>query len=296
MDLGGARYGTGMSRAPPEALCHPAGMRATTLRPSRGLGLAALVGILLAGAPAAAARSGVASLDRALRADGFYAGPDLRPEAAVEIGAAHRSLGSRTLRRGAAGFDVAELQLALAWHGFPSGPIDGRFGTQLRTALRGFQRAEARPADGVAGAATLAALRRAPEAIPIPLVWPVLAPVGDGFGPRGDRFHAGIDLVAPSGTAVLAAAPGRVTWAAPRAGGWGNLVTIAHGHGVRTMYAHLSSIAVAVGQWVSGGTVLGDVGATGDATGPHLHFEVRVAGAAVDPLRALVPLTASSSG
>ena len=94
MDLGGARYGTGMSRAAPGELCHPAGMPATMPRPSRGLELAALVGILLAGAPAAAARPGAASVDRALRADGFYAGPVLQPEAAVEIGAAHRSLAS----------------------------------------------------------------------------------------------------------------------------------------------------------------------------------------------------------
>jgi murein DD-endopeptidase MepM/ murein hydrolase activator NlpD len=85
-----------------------------------------------------------------------------------------------------------------------------------------------------------------------------------------------------------------VTWAAPRAGGWGNLVTIAHPDGVRTMYAHLSTIRVHVGEWVAGGTIIGRVGSTGDATGPHLHFEVRVDGAAVDPLRALVTLPAGT--
>src|SRR5262249_27147154 len=124
---------------------------------------------------------------------------------------------------------------------------------------------------------------------PILLGWPLLAPVGDGFGPRGDAFHAGIDLLAPAGTPVIAGTAGRVTWAAPRAGGWGKLVTIAHAGGVRTMYAHLSRIDVRVGQFVSGGTVIGLVGATGDATGPHLHFEVRLHGAAIDPLTALVP-------
>ena len=121
-------------------------------------------------------------------------------------------------------------------------------------------------------------------------MWPLLAPVGDGFGPRGERFHAGIDLIAPAGTEVMAAGPGLVTWAGKRTGGWGKLVTVAHGRGVRTMYAHLSTIDVKVGDWISGGTVVGRVGATGDATGPHLHFEVRVNGAAIDPLRALVPL------
>ena len=81
-----------------------------------------------------------------------------------------------------------------------------------------------------------------------------------------------------------------MTWAAPHAGGWGRLVVVHHPEGVRTLYAHLESIAVRVGDFVSAGAVLGRVGSTGDATGPHLHFEVRVHGAALDPLGALVPL------
>jgi len=121
-------------------------------------------------------------------------------------------------------------------------------------------------------------------------VWPVLAPIGDGFGPRTAGFHEGIDLLAPAGTPVLAAGPGMVTWAGWRRGGWGKLVVVRHPDGVRTLYAHLKSISVRVGWEVSGGTVVGHIGATGDATGPHLHFEVRVRGAAIDPLSALVPL------
>ena len=112
-------------------------------------------------------------------------------------------------------------------------------------------------------------------------------PIGDVFGPRGNRFHAGIDILAPRGTPVGAAAAGHVTWAGRLAGGWGNLVVVAHADGVRTMYAHLSSIAVRLGQRVARGDRLGAVGATGDATGPHLHFEVRLRGAAVDPRPAL---------
>ena len=65
-------------------------------------------------------------------------------------------------------------------------------------------------------------------------------------------------------------------------------MTIAHAGGVRTMYAHLSRVQVKVGEWVAGGTIVGNVGATGDATGPHLHFEVRVGAGAIDPLSALV--------
>ena len=194
------------------------------------------------------------------------------------------------LRTGASGKRVRALQLELAWHGFPSGVVDGRFGPRLTAALRRFQRSEGLEANGVAGSATLRALGAPVVRSPIPLVWPVLAPVGDRFGPRGDAFHAGIDLLAPRGTPVMAAGPGTVTWAGRRAGGWGRLVVVRHPDGVRTLYAHLASIDVHVGDEVSGGAILGRVGSSGDATGPHLHFEVRVRGAAIDPLGALVPL------
>ena len=257
--------------------------------PGKAASLLAVSCAALFVAATASARPQAAALDRALHAGGFYAGPDRTTDVAG-VAPARRLLGSRPLRRGDTGWDVAELQLALAWQGFPSGAIDGRFGTQLAFALTHFQRAAGLHDDAVAGAATIAALRRRPADAPIPLAWPLLAPVGDGFGPRGDRFHEGVDLPAPAGTDVIAAAAGRVAWAGPRPGGWGKLVTLAHGRGVRTMYAHLSTVDVKVGEWVAGGTVLGRVGATGDATGPHLHFEVRVGGAAIDPLRALVPL------
>jgi murein DD-endopeptidase MepM/ murein hydrolase activator NlpD len=246
--------------------------------------LAAAFGAVAA-APAALRPTAV---EHALEASGFYAGKTMA-EVAFTGRQAHRPLGARTLRVGAHGFDVAELELALAWQGFPSGGIDGRFGAELRSALIRFQRAAALRPDGVAGKTTFARLRRPPRSSPIPLGWPLLLQVGDRFGPRASRFHAGIDLPAPAGTAVTASAAGKVTWAAPR-GSWGNLVTVDHGRGVRTMYAHLATIDVKVGDWVAGGTVLGRVGSTGDATGPHLHFEVRVDGAAIDPLQALVRL------
>ena len=191
--------------------------------------------------------------------------------------------GSRPLTRGAAGWDVAALQFLLAWHGFPSATIDGGLGDHTERALKRFQRWAHLTPDGVAGAATFDALRTPPPASPISLAWPLDAPVGDGFGPRGNRFHAGIDLVASYGAPVGAAAPGRVVFAGPAVGGWGNLVIVAHASGVRTMYAHLKTIAVKRRQLVATGSRLGTVGATGVATGPHLHFEVRVRGAAVDP-------------
>jgi murein DD-endopeptidase MepM/ murein hydrolase activator NlpD len=142
--------------------------------------------------------------------------------------------------------------------------------------------------DGIAGPATLGALTAAPPTAPLALDWPVPTPVmGDPFGPRGNRFHSGIDLPAATGTPVYAARGGQVVYAGWRAGGWGFLVTIAHGSGERTMYAHLSRIDVRVGVRVAQGVRVGAVGATGDASGPHLHFEVRVRGAAVDPVPAL---------
>lgn len=204
--------------------------------------------------------------------------------------ARHR-LGQRPLHIGNAGWDVASLQFKLAEHGFPSASFDGIFGPHIDRALRRFQKFAGLTADGVAGPATLAALRRAAPAIPMPLAWPLTAPVlGDPFGPRGDRWHAGIDLPAPLGTPAYAARGGEVVWSGWR-DGYGLLVTVAHGHGERSMYAHLSRIDVRVGVWIGAGVRVGLVGATGDATGPHLHFELRIRGAAVNPLPALPALS-----
>lgn len=195
-------------------------------------------------------------------------------------------LGSRLLRRGRVGWDVAALQFALAWHGFPSGLFDGVFGPRTDTALRRFQRFAGLSVDGVAGPATLAELRGPLPASPLSFAWPVHAPVTSGFGPRGARFHAGIDITAARGTPVGAARAGIVTFAGSN-DGFGNLVVIAHGSGVVTLYGHLSEFSVTPGTRVEEGDVLGRAGATGRATGPHLHFEVRVRSAAVDPLPAL---------
>ncbi len=197
-------------------------------------------------------------------------------------------LGSRPLTRGAAGWDVAALQFLLAWHGFPSATIDGGLGVHTELALRRFQRWAGLKADGVADDSTYAALRGSPATCPIALAWPLVAPVGDTFGPRGNRFHAGIDLVAPKGAPVAAAAPGRVVFAGVAAGGWGKLVIVAHANGVKTMYAHLATVTVQRRELVTIGSRVGTVGATGHASGPHLHFEVRVRGAAVDPRSALL--------
>lgn len=118
--------------------------------------------------------------------------------------------------------------------------------------------------------------------------WPVTGTITSPFGWRsnplggGPEFHQGLDIAAPSGTAVTAAAAGTVIMA-QWYGGYGNYVLIDHGGGYSTGYGHLSAIYVANGQSVQRGQAIGAVGSTGQSTGPHLHFEIRIAGKPVDP-------------
>jgi murein DD-endopeptidase MepM/ murein hydrolase activator NlpD len=114
------------------------------------------------------------------------------------------------------------------------------------------------------------------------LIWPVSGPVVSPFGMRWGRMHEGIDIGAGYGTPIAAAASGTVIYAGWM-GGYGNLIIIDHGGGIATAYGHQSSFAVGGGH-VSQGQTIGYVGCTGHCFGPHLHFEVRVNGSAVDPL------------
>jgi murein DD-endopeptidase MepM/ murein hydrolase activator NlpD len=128
----------------------------------------------------------------------------------------------------------------------------------------------------------------------LPLRRPVAHDVeqSSSFGHRVDPFtrslamHSGLDFRAEHGTLVKAAAPGRVV-AAEYSGGYGNMVEIEHANGISTRYAHLSHISVIEGQQVVVGSPLGRVGSTGRSTGPHLHYETRIDGEAVDPQRFL---------
>ena len=118
---------------------------------------------------------------------------------------------------------------------------------------------------------------------PSGLIWPLSGPVTSPFGMRWGRMHEGIDIGVPDGTPIHAAAAGSVIYAGWEAG-YGNLVVLDNGGNVATAYAHQSQIAVAPGQQVNQGDVIGYSGCTGHCLGPHLHFEVRVNGAPVDPL------------
>jgi murein DD-endopeptidase MepM/ murein hydrolase activator NlpD len=113
-------------------------------------------------------------------------------------------------------------------------------------------------------------------------IWPVNGSVVSPFGMRWGRMHEGIDIAAGYGTPIAAAASGTVIYAGWM-GGYGNLIIIDHGGGIATAYGHQSSFAVGGGT-VSQGQTIGYVGCTGHCYGPHLHFEVRVNGSAVDPL------------
>ncbi len=125
-------------------------------------------------------------------------------------------------------------------------------------------------------------------------IWPVSGPVTSPFGWRsnpfggGPEFHQGLDIAAPMGTTIQASAGGTVILA-QWYGGYGNYILIDDGGGYSTGYGHLSAIYVSVGQQIKQGQAIGAVGCTGECTGPHVHFEIRIAGKPVDPAPRLRP-------
>jgi hypothetical protein len=280
---------------------------------------------LAAASPASATHANVAALQVAMRAVHLYpgaidgiAGPQTRgairafqrrkrvgvdgivgPRTKRALGRRGRpALGSRAMHKGQRGWDVAGLQYLLSARGFSPGGEDGGFGSMTATAVRRFQRSAGIGVDGVAGPHTLAALRHSQRTGstvggPVRFLRPVRGPMGDGFGYPGGRRHDGIDFPKPYGAPVGAAGRGVVRFAGWNRGGYGNLVVVGHRLGFETWYAHLSRIAVSVGQSVVGGSRIGYIGATGRATGPHLHFEVRHAGIPINPAPLLLAAAAA---
>jgi peptidoglycan hydrolase-like protein with peptidoglycan-binding domain len=291
--------------------------------------LALVLGVLLAPSAAEASPVRVAALQSALQAlrlyDGYVDGVEgpLTRRAVVALqrrrglavdgvfGPGTRralgwrgrpGLGSRPMRSGNKGWDVAGLQYLLQRAGSGAGRADGVFGPLTEAAVKRAQAAAGIAVDGVAGAETLRALRgggtdtssgSVPTG-PVRFLRPVSGPMGDGFGVnRGDHLHSGIDFPVPQGTPVGAAGVGSVIFAGYNNGGYGNLVVVQHRLGYTSWYAHLSSIAVSSGQAVDGGTRIGYVGSTGHSTGPHLHFEVRINNVPVNPVPYLLAGTAA---
>jgi peptidoglycan hydrolase-like protein with peptidoglycan-binding domain len=296
------------------------------MRPIRGIGASALIAVVAIAAPsrAEASPANVAALQAALKGLHLYKGfvdgirgPLTRrglnafqrrrglavdgiagPRTRQALGWRGRpALGSRVMRFGNRGWDVAALQFLLQRAGHGPGRADGAFGPLTRGAVRRAQRAAGIGMDGLAGAATIGYLRHGdePSGDPVHFLRPVPGPIGDGFGaPRdGGRRHQGLDFPVPYGTRVGAAGRGTTIFAGYNNGGYGNLVVVQHRLGFTTWYAHLSSITSWVGEQVVGGTRLGYVGSTGYSTGPHLHFEVRRYDTPIDPAPLLLrPLAA----
>ena len=137
----------------------------------------------------------------------------------------------------------------------------------------------------------LRALRENRDALAsMPSIWPVVGFISSSFGGRsspfggGGQFHKGLDISNRMGTPVLAPAQGAVILAA-RDGAYGNSVEINHGGGIVTKYGHMQHWAVQPGQWVKRGEIIGYIGMSGRTTGPHLHYEVRLNGVPVNPMR-----------
>ncbi len=120
-----------------------------------------------------------------------------------------------------------------------------------------------------------------------------MGPVSSWFGPRDGRPHDGIDIAVPDGTAITAAAAGVVRYAGNAVRGYGNFILLEHAGGWVTVYAHNRALLVPEGQSVARGEVIALSGHTGNATAPHLHFEVRLGVTPQDPLKYLPPQPAA---
>lgn len=203
------------------------------------------------------------------------------------------------LKLGSRGPVVRDLQRELRRRGAKVA-VDGVYGPGTKRAVMRQQKRLRMKVTGVADARLLAKLGiqtlgvaslKVTSTVP-PGVrmerWPTTGRFESPFGMRWGRMHEGIDISNDRGTPIKAALAGIVSFAGTESG-YGNIVRIDHGNGVGTRYAHLSAIRVAEGQVLSTGDVVGLMGATGSATGVHLHFEVRVDGMAYDPLTALPP-------
>ena len=300
----------------------------TPARMLSGGAVVALALALLLPAPAGAASAKTAALQSALTSLGLYtgfvdgvSGPLTRraiirfqrrrdiavdgiagPQTRRALGRRGRPrLGSRIMRVGHRGWDVAALQFLLQRRGFGPGAADGVYGGLTQAAVVRAQRAAGIGVDGLAGRQTIRSLRgrvsRRHQASVGPgrFLRPVPGSIGDGFGaPRaGGRRHQGVDFPAPYGTRIGAAAAGTTIFAARNYGGYGNLVVIQHQLGYTTWYAHLSQITSWVGERVSPGTRIGYVGSTGYSTGPHLHFEIRRYNTPVNPASLLLSAVAA---
>ena len=281
---------------------------------SRGSGLALLAAVCVAVTVPGAASADrlhpdpyVAGLQTALKLKGFYRGRidglrgplttaavhafrekhrlassntiDRRARSALGPLGRH-GYGTRLLRRGGIGLDVAALQFELRYHGFPA-PATGVFADRTKFALERFQRFAGVTPDGVAGRATYTALSKAPPAVPR-----LRPPLPLSQAPR----HVGtaVEIACPYAAAVASSIAGRVLYAGNRTNGYGYTVVIRDRRGLQLLYAHLARIDVRPGDRVAAGAAVGLAGWTGkkrpDAS---LRVELRLRGARLDAYTAL---------
>ncbi len=135
------------------------------------------------------------------------------------------------------------------------------------------------------GFSTSSNMSKTSASLGVSLIKPITGTITSRFGARSSirsSAHTGLDISSPTGTPIKAAAPGTVIWSG-RKGSYGYLVVISHSNGVQTYYGHCSALYVSAGQSVSQGQTIAAVGSTGNSTGPHLHFEIRVNGVAYNP-------------
>lgn len=193
-------------------------------------------------------------------------------------------------RRKAAADRLAELQDALNQQNRLKGALDVRI-AEYTAEVDALSREEATLSDLIRSrqleaAADVEAESEDDAVSDSGMVWPASGAVTSGFGVRWGRLHSGIDIGAGYGAPIRAAQDGTVILAGYN-GGYGNCVVIDHGGGLSTLYGHMSSVDASEGQSVDAGDYIGDVGSTGNSTGPHLHFETRVGGDAENPMRYL---------
>jgi murein DD-endopeptidase MepM/ murein hydrolase activator NlpD len=225
--------------------------------------------------------------------------------------AAARAFGASTLKLGSRGAAVRTLQQGLTTLGFPA-DADGQFGRGTRKRLKQWEKTNAATpgvvrngklsiAEAKLFTAQVTANKGAGAAVPndisVPHAQPSPGPGAGSLGmplpsgwiltstfweQRSYERHPGVDLAISEGTPILASGAGTVTTAAP-SGGYGNYICVSHSSTLSTCYAHASEMLVSAGDTVQRGQTIARVGCTGNCTGPHLHFEVRVKGAVVCP-------------
>lgn len=199
------------------------------------------------------------------------------------------------LSTGSKGNEVLKLQQRLVQLGYLKGSVDGIFGKATKEAVIKFQKKKYIAADGIVGAKTNKLLyelsnRGATTRIKATMKWPAgeykdYSDFGMRLHPiyKKWKMHTGMDIGMDLGANVYASSDGVVTRDGEN-GGYGLAITIKHGNGIETLYAHNSKLVVKQGDQVKSGQIIAKAGSTGISTGPHLHFEVRINGKAVDPV------------